>query len=234
MIFSCRRLLPNFAAVAVAAIALAGASPPSPAAAPKDAKAAPAAGQNKASANQPDGSNPRHVTIIRLKRDLSEGVPSPPPADPARVAAARPLVAALGLREKALASIERFVPTMSPAVKRQTPKMTDAEAKKVPDMLRANGRADLPNLLEYQAHVLARHYTVDELKALTAFYLTPAGKKLLAEQTKVEMDMAPAKRGFSYGYLVHTLKQVGGVPPEKGAIVGVEKGPRQGPKVTPR
>ena len=196
------------------------------------AKSPPAQAAKKPSAIQVAPGYHR-ATIISLKKALRAGVPPAPPVDPARLAAARPLVQAVGLREKALAAIERAVPMMTKTIKFRNPKLTDAEMKKVPDRIRANAHATLGQLLEFQAHIYAKHFTVDQIKAITAFYRSDAGKRLLAEETTINTEMGPAKAGWTYGYLVATNKQMGGKPLQTGMVVDVRRNPPPSPAPKP-
>lgn len=200
------------------------------------AESAPAKGAaaKKESAIQITPGPGRRATIVSIKKGLPEGVPPPPPADPARVAAARPLVQILGIREKAIASLGRFVPTMTETIRLRNPKLTKADMKKVPDRIRANAYATLGRLLDYQAHVFAQHYSVDQLKAIVAFYRTDAGKRMLSEGPKIDMEMGPVKRGWTYGYLVATNKEMGGTPLNTGMVVGVRSNAKPGGRPTNR
>jgi hypothetical protein len=182
-----------------------------------------AAKQEKDSALQIAPGPRGHATIIRIRKGLLEGVPPPPASDPARIAAARPLVQLLGLREKAIASVDRQIPVLTGTIRFRNPKLTDAQMKKVPDRIRANAYATLGRLLEYEAHVLAQHYTVDQLKAIAAFYRSDAGKRLLSEEPKIDLEMGPVKGGWTFGYIIATNKEMGGAPLTSGTVVGINQ-----------
>jgi hypothetical protein len=140
----------------------------------------------------------------------------------------------MGLREKAVDALERFVPVVTKTIRHRNPKLTDAEMNKVPDRIRANAYATLGRLLDYAAHVYARHYTVDQLKAMAAFYRTDAGKRMLSEEPKIGVEMAPVKGSWTYGFIVTTTRQMGGTPAKPGEVVDVVRNttPR-GPAANP-
>ena len=200
------------------------------------AKAAPAQGavSKKAPAAEAIPQSPHGATIVRVRKDLVPGVPPPPLADQARVAAARPVVQLLGLRQKAIEALERFVPTVTKTVRFRNPKLTDAEMKTVPDRIRANAYATLGRLLEYAAHIYARHYTVEQLKAMAAFYRTDTGKRMLSEEPKINLEMGPVKGGWTFGFIVATTRQMGGTPPKAGEVVRIVPNAKpEGPAANP-
>ena len=50
-------------------------------------------------------------------------------------------------------------------------------------------RDHLPEFMDLAAHVYAQHFSVDELDQLLAFYQSPVGKKLVAEQPAMLNEM---------------------------------------------
>ena len=117
-----------------------------------------------------------------------------PPDDPAKVAAARDFIkmfhpqtdpAAVG------AMIDKSMPRMIAAAKMQDPKL---DAKKFEHDTRARILQSTEKVLDLQAHVVSRHFTLQELNAFIAFFHTPAGQKLTAEQPKIQADMLKERR----------------------------------------
>ena len=114
---------------------------------------------------------------------------APSSDDPARVAAAREFLITYRPRmdPKALAAmLDKFRPRMLANVKAEDPK---ADANKVVDQRRKSFITNLTRSLDTQSRIIARHFTVQELKELTAFFRSPVGKKLVEETPKIQMEV---------------------------------------------
>ena len=112
-----------------------------------------------------------------------------PVDDPAHVAAAREFLITYRpkMDPKALGEmLDKFRPRMLAAAKASDPK---ADPNKVVDQRRKSFITNLTRSLDMQSHVIARHFTVQELKGLTAFFRTPLGKKLVDETPKIQMEV---------------------------------------------
>jgi hypothetical protein len=118
--------------------------------------------------------------------------PPPPPAakdDPAKVAAAREFIVVYHPRSdpknvKAMvdAGIGRAVAN---AVKLD-PKL---DPKKYENDLRARVMGNAERSLDLQSHVVSRHFTLPELKALAAFYSSPLARKLDAQNAIITHEV---------------------------------------------
>ena len=144
----------------------------------------------------------------------SASVPAAPAAsapaaiDPATDKAVRELLAAMKYRDQlnaAFASMQKNIPTMilqmATASINANTALSDAErkaaldraAKGVPDAVAGvTATVSDPKLVdEMIAEIVplyARHFTVTEIKAMTAFYKTPAGSKMLQTMPKVTQE----------------------------------------------
>jgi hypothetical protein len=111
------------------------------------------------------------------------------PDDPAKVAAAREFIVVYHPRmdpAKVAAQIDRFMPGMIKAAKANDPKLDE---KKYATERRAQLLAQSTHILDVQAHVVSRHFSLPELKGLTAFYRSPLGRKLTDETPKISMEI---------------------------------------------
>lgn len=132
--------------------------------------------------------------------------PALPPPDPARLAAARELFEATGMRqilrsafapqvEQNLANTLRVL-TDSPqaAAARQRDPYFDERARRVSRVYaqEMSGFVDqvLPAMLEALAADYARTFTLEELRAQTDFYRTPTGRAVAAKTPDLQMRQA--------------------------------------------
>jgi hypothetical protein len=109
--------------------------------------------------------------------------------DPAKVAAARAFVLAYHPQlspAAVLAKVDEILPRMIAREKDDNPKL---DVKKFEKERRAQIIARQAGLLEMQAHLSSRHFTLQELKDLQAFFAGPVGKKLIAETPNISREM---------------------------------------------
>jgi uncharacterized protein len=118
------------------------------------------------------------------------------PADPATVTAAKDLLIALGSDKQVETMIPLMLQSMRGVIVKQSPGATqaidealDAVAKKM------NSRRT--ELLDLMAIIYAERVTADDLKAMTAFFVSPAGKRFVAMQP--EMMQEGARVGQVWG-----------------------------------
>jgi hypothetical protein len=112
-----------------------------------------------------------------------------PPDDPAKVAAAKQFIQLYhpNMDPKNIsASIDSYMPRAIEAAKKQDPKL---DAKKFAQEKKAHFMDNAARSLDRQAHVVSRHFTLEELKGLIAFYSSPLGRKLTGETRKITMEL---------------------------------------------
>jgi hypothetical protein len=116
------------------------------------------------------------------------------PDDPAKVAAAREFIILYHPQMNPLnisAKIDRFIPRMVQAAKEQDPKL---DVKKFVRERRAQLLKQSQETIDRQAHVVSRHFSMDELRQLTAFFRSPLGRKLNDESPKIQKDLSELRR----------------------------------------
>ncbi len=126
-----------------------------------------------------------------------------PQDDPAKVAQAKQflLVFHPNIDPKNLTKkLDKFMPRMIARAKEENPKL---DVKKFEAEKRAQIIAQSAQQLDFQSHVVSRHFSMQELKALTAFYGSPLGLKLYEEVPKIGRDLR----------LLRPLKPGGGKKP---------------------
>ena len=115
----------------------------------------------------------------------------PAPADPAKIALGVQLLEATHAKANALAYIELMMPSLASSLKARKPDVSPAMLGKFQQSVKAQMIAGLPHLLDLQARVLARHYSMDELKGLAAFYKSKLGQRMVEETPKVLKETVP-------------------------------------------
>jgi hypothetical protein len=114
--------------------------------------------------------------------------------DPAKLAAARDFIVAYRPNSDpkvVAAMLDKLMPGAIAEAKQQNPK---ADAKKLIEQQRAAYLANAAQALDIQAHVVSRHFSLQELKALTAFFRGPLGKKLANETPNIQREVMREQR----------------------------------------
>ncbi|HEX3651978.1 MAG TPA: DUF2059 domain-containing protein [Rhizomicrobium sp.] len=109
--------------------------------------------------------------------------------DPAKVAAAREFIMAYRPRLNPAfvsAEMDKVREQVADNLKKQDPK---ADVKAIMEKQRAEVMARIERQLDDQSHLVSHHFTMQELKDLTAFFSHGAGKKLIDETPKIQMEM---------------------------------------------
>lgn len=131
--------------------------------------------------------------------------PPPPPAAAAPVQPG-PGQLALGRRMAAAGDFNAIVGAMGEAeidrMARETPNLTETER----DRLRAVGEAELAvgraHILDAVAIVYARHFTIDQLRAITAFLESDTGRAYTGAIPTLLPEVAAALQGMDFGAAV--------------------------------
>ena len=106
------------------------------------------------------------------------------PTDPARVAAAKELMTAMGSDAQFKVGIETMTNGMSEMVKKRQP----SKAKEIDEvfaLMRSKFIAKSGDVVDMVAPLWAEKFTVDELKEIGKFYKSPIGAKLIASQPEI-------------------------------------------------
>ena len=137
------------------------------------------------------------------------------PDDPAKVAAARQFIIAYhpNMDPKQIAAqVERMLPRMVALKKEEEPKV---DVNKFQRERRALLIDNANTTLDLQAHVISRHFTLQELNALTNYFRGGVGKKLAEGIPMIQMEIMMERRQQML------MKPVSGTkpqaPPQKGA-----------------
>jgi hypothetical protein len=114
--------------------------------------------------------------------------------DPAKVTAARQFIMLFHIQTdpKYIAQrLDEAMPHMIEAAKRGDPKL---DVKKYERDTRDRIMGNTGKILDHQARVLSRHFTMQELRELIAFCQSPIGRKLAAETPKIQQEMLRLSR----------------------------------------
>jgi len=120
--------------------------------------------------------------------------PAPPPA-PENLAAARELIVVMRATDQFKAVLPTILQNMKAAVVQNRPEMEKNYDAMAPLLAQA-ANARVSELTEQMAQIYARHFSVDEMKQLAAFYQSPIGQKLLAEQPAIARETMAAGQQF--------------------------------------
>ena len=118
-----------------------------------------------------------------------QAAPATPKDDPAKVAAARDFIVAFHPQidpKNVTMRLNNMMPQMIAAAKMRDPKVN---VKEFETEMRARQMSNAAKILDIQSHVVSGHFTLAELKGLTAFYRGPLGRKLTAETPKIQMEV---------------------------------------------
>lgn len=100
--------------------------------------------------------------------------------DPARVAAAKDLITAMGADAQFDTVVDALLNGLKNSLKQQRPAAA-AEIDDVMKRLAEKFKARKSEVSEMSAPIYAEHFTLEELKELAAFYSTPIGRKLVTQ-----------------------------------------------------
>jgi hypothetical protein len=121
-----------------------------------------------------------------------------PPAvsqdDPAKVAAAREFILVSHPRtdpKNIAANLDTNLPRMAARAKAADPKL-DADAFAKEYRSRALRQASMT--LDIMSRAVARHFTMQEIRDLTAFYRSPLGRKLTEQTPYIQREVIMSKR----------------------------------------
>jgi len=112
-----------------------------------------------------------------------------PADDPAKVALARQFIMLYHPKTDPKLIAERLdivMPRQIAMAKRRDPKLDEKAFEKE---TRARILAGNEKSLDHQAHVVSRHFSMQELKDLVAFFSTPLGRKVGLEAMKIQQEM---------------------------------------------
>lgn len=105
-------------------------------------------------------------------------------ADPARIAAARDLLAAMGSASQFKTAIETMTGGMATIVKQKQP----GKAKEIDEvfaLMKQKFLARSNEAIDMVAPLWAEKFSVEELGQITAFFKTPIGAKMIAVQPEI-------------------------------------------------
>jgi uncharacterized protein len=112
----------------------------------------------------------------------------PPPAPPAEnLAAAQELIQTMRATDQFKALLPTIMSNMKNTVVQNRPEMEKNYDNMVPLFTEA-ANARLNEFTDQLAAVYARHFTIDELHQIIAFYKTPTGQKMIAELPSIAKE----------------------------------------------
>ena len=127
-----------------------------------------------------------------------------PTADPAKIAAAKDLMAAQGGIEQARKGLDQSRTAMIAEVRRASPDEADGFARFMDTYVGNNNpkvTKFFEDVIEATTIFYAERCTVEEMKAMTAFLKTPEGKRFIELAPEVSSIIAPRFLEFQRGLM---------------------------------
>ena len=118
------------------------------------------------------------------------------------LAAANDVVMLSGGNERVNSMMALMMPLMVSAERKDMPTISDDALAAFQTALQDEIRKSSPQLLTQIARLYARHYTLDELKQLAAFYNSPVGKKTVSSAADIAKESLPV--GMAWGLSIGT------------------------------
>jgi len=131
------------------------------------------------------------------------------PIDPSFRADLEKLVEVTEVKQMGPQLVSVITGQVADSIKRANPKMPDRAidiTKEVMTTEFGKAFADPNGLLEQIIQIYARHFTQDEIRALTAFYSTDVGKKSVATMPLVFQEASTAGQQWSQAQMPHIME----------------------------
>lgn len=148
-----------------------------------------------------------------LAEDAKPAAAADAAPDPARLAAAKELLNAMGGLDQAKSSIPQFVEALAADIQQRDDKIAAPAAY----FLRSETEPGKPRVKSFIAEVeatatkfYAQNFTVDEMKVITAFHTSAAGKKFQGETPKLVALMSPIMGRFQQSLIEDMQKGLSG------------------------
>jgi hypothetical protein len=136
---------------------------------------------------------------------LSASAQAPAPTDP-KLAAAMDFVQASNLEQRALDLIDAMEPIIAAQIRRERPTASDAAISAFQKAFKEEMRADIGSYVDGCARIYASHFSVDELRALSVFWRSNLGQKVLAETPAITKEVIPLGQAWGAAAGVKAVK----------------------------
>jgi uncharacterized protein len=133
---------------------------------------------------------------------LAEDSPPANSPDKTAVKLARSILDDTHAGENAQLAIKAMTPLIVQSLKRDKADIPDAVIQKFIPIFQQKMDADIPRMLDIQAEIYARHYSVTELTTIAKFYESDVGKKVIRETPQILKETVPL--GEAWGREVGT------------------------------
>jgi uncharacterized protein len=128
-----------------------------------------------------------------------------PPAD--NLVAARELVATMKATDQFKLLLPSIFQALKPAIVQNRPDAAKDFDAIVP-IVTAGAMKRLDDFAEMLAEIYARNFTIDQIHDLTAFYKTPTGQKLIAQQPIIARESMAAGQRFGRQLVADLTDQI--------------------------
>lgn len=114
----------------------------------------------------------------------------------ARMAAATDLLDAMGGRQSVMSQISRVIPAQMQMLQTQFPNMSADMRRAIESSMRDEMSKGVNRLLSQMAGAWAHRFSAKDLREISAFHRSPAGKRLRAEQEDLQREIAEIGRNW--------------------------------------
>jgi hypothetical protein len=132
-------------------------------------------------------------------------------ATPEKLAVTHRMFEAMHLDAMMQGMMQQMTPAMVEGLKKAHPELTDADSAKMQKVMAIVMEVDqayLPKILDATAEAYAEVFTMDELKAMDAFYESPVGQSMLAKTPQVMSKVMASLPAFMPDMMADTQKRV--------------------------
>ena len=130
-------------------------------------------------------------------------------ADPQAIALGTELVDLAGAKSMMTQMMNQIEPALTKLVAQANPGK-EAEALEVMQkFVIPRIESSVPDLVQECARLYAKHFSTDDLGQMIAFYKSPVGQKLVAEQPKMMQEMAGVAQAWGQRIAVESMKAYG-------------------------
>jgi hypothetical protein len=145
--------------------------------------------------------------LLFLLFNCSVALAQSSPSDDVALSLARQILITTHSAANVEAGVDLVIPMAVQQLKRDKADIPDTVIAKFIEVFRAEMVAGIPKMLDMQAAVFAKHYTVDELRAIAAFYESDVGKKTIIEGPLIAKEVLPIAQAWGAATGEHAMQE---------------------------
>lgn len=136
------------------------------------------------------------LLIAPLNASIAAAAPVSASEMDARLVAALDLMDAMGGRQAVTSQISRVIPAQMQALQAQFPNMTADMRHAIESSMREEMTKGVNQLLTQMASAWAQRFSAKDLREISSFHRSPAGRRLRAEQEDLQREISEIGRNW--------------------------------------